>query len=110
MSRSVLSRAAWGLDSGSESSGSWRRFAICAQQPELWEEGGGNNAKAVHMCVRHCPVLEPCRADAEEHRPQSGVQGGIVWRLSRNRYKGDHAVQPKPIKHARFCDNWEGAL
>ena len=58
----------------------WRQHAACRPTPELFFTGSKErNARAVHICTNHCPVLRQCRDDAIAAKPAHCVQAGIVW-------------------------------
>ena len=60
----------------------WRLAAACrGHDPDLWHPEKGDTvtaAKALAICAR-CPVIEPCRAHAVEHR-ERGIWGGTSER------------------------------
>lgn len=80
----------------------WRQHATCRNIPDLFFGGSKErNARAVHICHNHCPVLTQCRADAEAAQPAHCVQGGIVWIGGKSGTTGRvGAYQP----HPRDCD------
>jgi hypothetical protein len=76
----------------------WRQRAACKPIPELFFTGSKErNARAVHICRNHCPVLSQCRDDAIKAKPAHCVQAGIVWVGSKGHIEGRMgANQPKP--------------
>lgn len=94
----TLHRSAWGLDS--DRADPWWTRVACARtgelhlaEPKQGPTGAGTpQAKAVHICLHHCPVLRQCREDTLAHPPRGMTQGGLVWR------DGANTRRPRPAQ------------
>lgn len=71
------------LTAGAVERGEWVTKAKCREgDPDALFVRGAEQRKAAVIC-RHCPVLEPCRADALDNRVEFGVWGGLTERQRR---------------------------
>lgn len=84
-------------------SADWRPHGACGQEDEdpdlFFSEAGSSRSEALHVCLCHCPVLEQCHADAEEHPPVSGVQGGVAY----GRYRIPLGWETRIVPTCRRC-------
>lgn len=91
-----------------DKSSRWWDRAACAADPEMWFSGrSAIEGNARHVCLRHCPVLPQCLAEADRLRPTFGVQGGILW------VESGHILTGQPSRHqpltrrcGAHCDKW----
>lgn len=97
-------RSSWGL--GSLPGLDWRQQALCRHDPDLfttaWRDGPGRAraGQAIHVCLRHCPVLADCEALAAQERPRGIVQAGQRWPVDKRNGGG-----PKPLDDPG-CGPW----
>lgn len=57
----------------------WAARAACIGKPELTDQKGRRKARrALDLCAQ-CPVMEQCRAWADNERSYVGVAGGRVY-------------------------------
>lgn len=100
----MTARTAYGLDSGPDRL-DWRQHAACKATMDMHSDPGkpwsDKAARMAHICRTHCPVIVPCLADAEEHRPVCGVQGGRVWV-----HAGAHTGRPVDPPDDPGCGPW----
>lgn len=89
----TMSRSAHGLEG--PRGDNWRARAACRHlDPETWFDAD-LRPMALHICRRHCPVLQECRLNAFDHPPVSGVQGGVAFGLTGKPY-ADSYTTPAP--------------
>lgn len=80
---SRTARSSYGMDSGPVDN--WRRRGVCRTDPDRWfPDNVAAGGEARHICVRHCPVLDRCRAEmarqvAQECPPLGAVAAGVSW-------------------------------
>lgn len=90
-----MPRSAWGLSTPSDLP--WQARARCAQpdvDPDWWSaDGQFSQARAVHECVRHCPVRTECEANvAEDPLNVAGtIRAGVLYVGGRS--------DPRPAAH-----------
>ena len=61
----------------------WVAQALCrTQDPDQLFVKGAAQRQAASIC-RHCPVMQPCAADALDNRVEFGVWGGMTERQRR---------------------------
>ena len=104
-----MGRSAHGLDSADDTPW-WRLQVACRDDPDMWlGEVKTANARAVHICVAHCPVLDACRADTGRQTPVGGIQAGLRWTdsVTANR-QGPTANQPDDPGHGHWCPPKKG--
>lgn len=101
MTTNRMSRSAWGLgaDRGDPN---WMRRGACANTGDLFcSDHTDDEAKAIHLCRRHCPVLDQCKAHAAQDTPVGLVQAGARWHSPPK--TGIQQTQPHDPGHGDWC-------
>ncbi len=58
----------------------WRLHGLCRENPDLWTSPAmADIHRAMHICVRHCPVKQQCRAEGEQIQDLGSVYGGVYY-------------------------------
>lgn len=87
----------------------WREQAACRLDPERWFVGRIKaDGEARHVCLYHCPVVEPCHADTQRpNPPEHGVEGGILW-VHKAKPPHGRPAQHQPLAGTcgDFCQAW----
>lgn len=103
MTITKMTRSAHGLSNGDDN-GWWYRAARTTN-PGLFVDGGEHGpGRAIHICLRHCPVLAQCKADTRASTPVGVVQAGVRWTGTARHYRsGPTSVQPTDTGHGPWC-------
>jgi hypothetical protein len=82
----------------------WRDQALCLHLDPDFMFGARARAEALHICRRHCPVLNDCQAYAQALRPAPTdcVMGGVAWRLYADRITTP-SIAAQPAESCRLC-------
>jgi hypothetical protein len=83
----------------------WRHHAACRHNPDLFtgdkfgEQVSQDAARAIHICLNHCPAYTPCYDDTQTHPPKQAVQGGVLYGV----HSRPAASQPEPFGCGPWC-------
>lgn len=92
----------------------WWQLAGCTETADLHTapvtsghtDPGSPQAKAVHICLQHCPVFAQCERDIADRPPIGIVQAGVLWPDTHHRRPS--AVQPPDPGHGPWCSHLRG--
>jgi hypothetical protein len=108
MATATLRRSSLGLDSPRGLL--WWERAACAQTTHLHTAdirsgvigADSPQARARHICIAHCPVLDECSRDIADRQPRGVVQAGLI-------YPDTGTSSPRPARQQPAdpgCGSW----
>lgn len=78
----------------------WFQQAACRGITAVMYVDRGNRARRAREVCAGCPVAEPCRAWAIEHREENGVWGGTTPRERRQARRSTRPAARQPAQEA----------
>lgn len=82
----------------------WSRHAACRRLHPDFVFKARNRAEALHICHRHCPVLQRCHdfTLSLTPPPTDCVMGGLPWRMYHDR-PSELTSAPVHVDRCRLC-------